>query len=1657
MFKRLIASFVIVCFMGSIPTPYLRAAEVASSLHLPLPGTMVNLSSAYEPTLIKGLTLHKENPFLFDFIVDTGHSGLAGNDLKREGERLVKYFFACLTIPEKDLWVNLSPYEKDRMVPHALGQTALGRDLLAQDYILKQLTASLIYPEKALGKKFWDRIYAKAQQLYGNTQIPVNTFNKVWIMVDKATVYEHDQTAYVLDGHLKVMLEEDYLALSKNVSLRSPAGGEAILTRTTNPNKIASLPTVVPQRGPIGRNDTSILGSQIVRDVVLPELEKEVNTGKNFAMLRQIFNSLILASWYKKNLRNALLNQVYSNKNTVKGVNVSDPSIKEQIYQQYLKAYKKGVFNYIKEDVDAQSGQSIPRKYFSGGFLVKEGFNPQRVTANMPGARAMVSSAFAKTVSLAMITVALFFNRKELPSLPSIKKPTLATMTLPQAVIGFGNSSSKAMTTPSNPEEEQNRAALKDIIDYVHCLLRGETAHITNFSRGNFINAFSKMFGRKPVENTFSMYQRIGELSEVSMPSVEQIFKENEHLLAQGSAGIDERKELAIFFGFINMIRAGISFDYQRMRTELEFSEYTESFYTSNLYYRWRMGIARGQFGNGNKTLTSNQIADIGEAIIEEQSRAIRQREKTQLQEGVLVEEPLLLLFDDFVFHFGLGEFSPSLDDTSIRNEYREIYFSSLYDELRLRLELFEAKKIGKATMEEIAKIGQEIILAHRRKDSAAEEKRQTAMRELRRDFDSFLDRREYKQAKRLIKSYEKDHPQLYFDERDLIYQLNQDYNRIPESLIREQIAKDRDEVREAIKAQEGTILAELNSKLPQGVRCEGLVVSDFKDDLNVEMSNIAYYKLRDGSQWEDAKRYLIDHGLAEEITPEVLKIDPKVKGTPKPEEIFAKKAWEIIQEHPILVAFHNSTIELNLRDILSRYIQGRFPDKVFSVDRTNVASQFAKVGAAFHLNPNLNLAMTSNLADIKSSELPIETQVAQAFQERLDHLRGRSTEWGERPMTVTLLNMLRQDVATSTALSAEVRKQLFTEIRRLTDSVQRPEVEDDTNRPPGGDFPGSEDAAMTTNKELVTIDGPIDGENLLNQIRYNDDVNAAKRFNAYTIFIAGIPRTAQDELLKTAYFQGMKQLDVRELNQPEKVKDFRLALEKAIAGKKEIVLHHFSENAGRTKTESPVMEVFTQLRDGRVQGSQHHVLVLAEDSVDLRLFPGKYFGTNMPFYNYPVYFAFNGTKIVEASEPKDIPSLMTGEMVLQKRINRMNPGEEISLSLRGIIDFQLYDLPLRARQEIFSQSSKLEPIDLPGVWRRKSDTAMNAEIQEKTKRKIVDALTKEAISTHKLLSASTNKLLSAAYVLKNSNQFSPDQVKQARDYIPLAINRLFNRRNLMSSNTGVLADMFMSPQTPSDVKRILREYIDINLRKPPAWAGSDIHLSAAVKYDGGFDSDKEHFAWNVIGRNQDVWIKSYYAFLFKRDGKINNILGSYNAATIREYLERVPLDKRFPREYEMDDLYLMMDFIVNHWQEVKPASQGDLQIWFTNLVERILTYTVNKEYRFRGIILLHKYSNLIKPDSLEQIANYLDAAMETNVSVAAVVAPAYKGGIDLNTANMGMTVTKDSNGGVKVNFDPAMAARIREEGIQSAEPMIIRVRSVTSKDISPLLGLAPV
>ncbi|MBF0522343.1 MAG: hypothetical protein HQL24_04715 [Candidatus Omnitrophica bacterium] len=415
--KRIISAAILVAFIFTtvIPPSYAQVMNPAAiggeasptSLvgGLPQPGSMVDLTPAFMPTLIKGLKVHPENPLLFDFILDTGKSGIGVNtpEFKSESEKLIKYFLASMTIKESDLWVNLSPYEKNRIATDELGKTELGRDMLAQDYILKQLTASLMYPEKEIGKDFWNKVYAEAKQKFGTTDIPTDTFNKVWIVADKAKIFEHNDAAYVVGAHLKVMLEEDYEALKASAESRATARDLA-----ASHNVGAGFPRP-DHKGRGNRAPTAI-----IKKIIIPAIEKEVNEGKNFATLRQMFYSMILATWYKQALKDALLNQVYSDKAKIGGVTNNDPNIKEKIYAQYLEAFKKGAYNYIKEEYDPTTQQVTPKKYFSGGLEIGVGKvlarqaiqTPETDNAMKPnGDMAMVTTKLDKNIDRAMTSM----------------------------------------------------------------------------------------------------------------------------------------------------------------------------------------------------------------------------------------------------------------------------------------------------------------------------------------------------------------------------------------------------------------------------------------------------------------------------------------------------------------------------------------------------------------------------------------------------------------------------------------------------------------------------------------------------------------------------------------------------------------------------------------------------------------------------------------------------------------------------------------------------------------------------------------------------------------------------------------------------------------------------------------------------------------------------------------------------------------------------------------------------------------------------------------------------------------------------------------------------------------------------------------------------
>lgn len=405
---RAIRVFVCLLFLGGDVSPVL--AQMIRPQPSGLPQNI--LSQPIDAVQLRGVKVNPSQPLQLEFMLSDPSYGSRNQDEKNngalndEGRKLVQYFLAALTIPEDDFWVNLSPVEADRVIPASFGETRMGRDLLAQDYLLKQITASLFHPDNEYGQQFWQRVYDEAFARYGTIDIPVDTFHKVWIMPDVAEIYEKDSSVIVQKATLKVMMEQDYVAQQSQPSH---------VKRPTNRHSEGVYATEESWRSfAYAQDDNSSISTNVMKNVILPAIEHEVNTSARFATLRQIYHALILATWMKSKLKSDTKYVVggtkedhreglslsrrttyhaplttYIDSQKTAGVDHGDSKAIPTIYDQYLNSVREGVFDFIREEEKRHSEQSeessvrsfsrkllqddeAARHYFSGGFTTAQ-------------------------------------------------------------------------------------------------------------------------------------------------------------------------------------------------------------------------------------------------------------------------------------------------------------------------------------------------------------------------------------------------------------------------------------------------------------------------------------------------------------------------------------------------------------------------------------------------------------------------------------------------------------------------------------------------------------------------------------------------------------------------------------------------------------------------------------------------------------------------------------------------------------------------------------------------------------------------------------------------------------------------------------------------------------------------------------------------------------------------------------------------------------------------------------------------------------------------------------------------------------------------------------------------------------------------------------
>jgi phosphomannomutase len=279
---------------------------------------------------------------------------LNDSKLEESSQQLLKYFLIGVTLPDDNFWVNLRPDSENNVISDLLAKTDIGKIFLGADVQLKKDTAQLTSPETAQGKIYWDKLYQKANQIYGTQNVNIPTLTRPWIVPGEIIIRETQQeqqqglspqgtvpvapSVYIYKATLNVLLEQDHLKDS--------------VTYNFEDNRAKEL------------NEYS---SQLIRELILPGLTKKVNNDKAYASLRQVYYSLILARWFKARFYGkGGLYASYINKSDLKGLTSQENWSTSTYFKQYQDSFNKGEYN-LKTTINTLGGPSI-RSYFSGGI-----------------------------------------------------------------------------------------------------------------------------------------------------------------------------------------------------------------------------------------------------------------------------------------------------------------------------------------------------------------------------------------------------------------------------------------------------------------------------------------------------------------------------------------------------------------------------------------------------------------------------------------------------------------------------------------------------------------------------------------------------------------------------------------------------------------------------------------------------------------------------------------------------------------------------------------------------------------------------------------------------------------------------------------------------------------------------------------------------------------------------------------------------------------------------------------------------------------------------------------------------------------------------------------------------------------------------------------
>lgn|GEM_PF-3627121 len=303
-----------------------------------LPRSPVPAADTYRPAHLRSLSFDGARPGA-RVLLDAGDQVLHGASAPSL-RTLLQYFLTGVSLPDSAFWVNLRPDSPDAVIDPALARTECGRIMLEADLQLKKDLAAYLSPRSPPGARYWERMYRKAEELFGASHGSIPAVSRPWIVPGEIVIQKNAGSAYVYKATLKVMLEADRLKGDAAYSFADERLGE--LNRYS---------------------------AGLMKELIIPRLTRDVNCARRYAALRQVYYSLILAQWFKK----AFVGQkMYpasrADSGDLAGIESATRWSSGEYFRQYRESFAHG--EYHSREAVAEGAGARVRNYASGGLVM---------------------------------------------------------------------------------------------------------------------------------------------------------------------------------------------------------------------------------------------------------------------------------------------------------------------------------------------------------------------------------------------------------------------------------------------------------------------------------------------------------------------------------------------------------------------------------------------------------------------------------------------------------------------------------------------------------------------------------------------------------------------------------------------------------------------------------------------------------------------------------------------------------------------------------------------------------------------------------------------------------------------------------------------------------------------------------------------------------------------------------------------------------------------------------------------------------------------------------------------------------------------------------------------------------------------------------------